>query len=103
MSESFLTKEIHEEFAKRVEEEQERQDHRLSALETTVTQIASLTASIKELAVNMAHMTEEQKRQGQKIDEMDARDGNKWRSIASHVATSIVSIIVAYIFMKVGM
>lgn len=103
MSEEYITKAVHDEFAKRIDAENERQNKRISALENTVVQIGALTSSVKELAVNISHMAEEQKRQGVKIDEMDSRDGNKWRSIASHVVTSIASIIVAYLFMKLGM
>jgi len=103
MDNDYITRKEHEEYAKRIDDENDRQNARLAALENTVTQIGNLTSTVKELAVNMANMVKEQEKQGERLDKMEGRDGEKWRSIASHIATSIVSIIVAYLFMKIGM
>lgn len=105
-----MTKTQHEEFAKlmkseneRLADENKRQNKRLDSLENTVRQIGSLTASVQELASSMKSMLKEQEKQGRRLETLEGRDGEMWRKIISHIATTIVGIVVGYIFLKLGM
>jgi len=105
-----MTKAQHEEFAKlmkseneRLADENKRQNKRLDSLENTVRQIGSLTASVQELASSMKSMLKEQEKQGRRLETLEGRDGEMWRKIISHIATTIVGIVVGYIFLKLGM
>lgn len=105
-----MTKAQHEEFAKlmkseneRLVDENKRQNKRLDSLENTVRQIGSLTASVQELASSMKSMLKEQEKQGRRLETLEGRDGEMWRKIISHIATTIVGIVVGYIFLKLGM
>jgi len=99
----YITREEHAEFAKRMEQEHDRQNHRLSEVESSVRQIADLTATVKELAVNMRHMLTEQEKQGKKLDSLESQDGEKWRKAVSYVITAIGGAILAYLFAKFGL
>ena len=101
--EDFVTRAEHQEFEKRIESENERQNRRLTELEATVKEIADLTVSVKELAVNMKHMATEQEKQGTRLESIEARDGNKWRDIIKYIFTAIAGAIVAYIATKMGL
>lgn len=108
--EDMMTKAQHEEFAKlmkseneRLVDENKRQNKRLDSLENTVRQIGSLTASVQELASSMKSMLKEQEKQGRRLETLEGRDGEMWRKIISHIATTIVGIVVGYIFLKLGM
>ena len=57
----FLTIKVHEEFAKRIEAEEQRQNHRLNNLEDTMRQLTDLTVAVREMATNMAAMKEDRK------------------------------------------
>ena len=103
MNEEFVTKAEHTEFARRIEEEDKRQNARLAKLEESVEQIAELTVSVKELATNMGHMVREQESQGKKLDAIESRDGDKWRKAVSYVLTAIGGAILAYLLAKVGL
>lgn len=103
----FITRMEHNEYAQRIDAENERQNKRITALENTVTQIGELTVTVKELAVNMANMAREQERvnktlekQNEKFDTIEGRDGEKWRSVISHITMTIIGGIVAYIIAK---
>ena len=48
-----ISRKEHEEFARRIDAENERQNKRLSLLEDNVHQIGSLTASVEKLATNI--------------------------------------------------
>lgn len=99
----FLLKSVHDEFAKRVEEENVRQNHRLSALENMITQIANIMQSVERLATNMEHMAKEQQEQGHRLQVLENRDGEKWRSVASHVGLCILTGVVGYLLSKIGL
>ncbi len=100
----------HEEFMRRMEaenkrlsDEDKRQNRRIDDLEETVRQIGDLTASVKELAVNMKNMAKLQEQQGQDIEELKNRDGHMWRTVVSHLATTITGAIVMYVLTQVGL
>lgn len=102
MSDEFVTVAVHNEFARRIDEENNRQNHRIEALESTVRQISELTTSVKTLAVNMENMLAEQKKQGERLEVLEGRDGEKWRMIVSHIITLIVGAVAAYVFAGLG-
>lgn len=88
---------------KRLSDEDKRQNRRIDDLEETVRQIGDLTASVKELAVNMKNMAKLQEQQGQDIEELKNRDGHMWRTVVSHLATTITGAIVMYVLTQVGL
>ena len=103
MSDEFMLKSVHEEFAKRVEEENNRQNHRLTKLELAIEQISSITTSVERLATNMEHMVLEQKDQGERLKALEGKDGDMWRKVVSYSVTAILSIILGYIASQIGL
>lgn len=106
----FLLKSVHEEFAKRVSEENNRQNHRIEALENTLSRLLNMSVSVEKLATNMEHMVKEQARQcenledqSERIRKLEDRDGEMWRKIVSHIVISVVSIAIGYIACKLGL
>lgn len=93
----------HEEFRKRIEEENARQNHRLNELEDNVKQMQALVASVERLAANMENMLKEQERQGSRLEALEGRDGEKWRSVMTYLATAIAGIIIGALFRSIGM
>ncbi len=92
--EEFVTMQLHSEFAKRMEEENDRQNARLKILEDNVTEIQDLTRAIDKLATNMEHMATEQERQGRRLETLEHRDGEKWRRMWGYIIPPIVTLIV---------
>lgn len=110
MDGQYVSMEVHKEFEKRMISENERlsdedrrQNKRIDVLEDTVRQIGDLTASVKELAVSMKNMAKLQEQQGQDIEELKNRDGEMWRKVTGYVITSVISIVVGFIFAQIGM
>ena len=101
--EEMISRKEHEEFAKRIDEENNRQNHRIETLEETVRQISELTATVKELAVNMKNMLAEQEKQGARLTKIEGKDGEMWRTVVSHILTAVVGGVIAFIFAKIGM
>ena len=93
----------HEEFARRIDAQEKRQDRRLELLEENVREIGALTVSVQKLAQSLQSMVKEQESQGERLQVLEGRDGEKWRAAASHVLTVILGIVIGYIFNLIGM
>lgn len=94
-----------EEFVTRIEceerkREDDRQNERIKFLEEKVDKINDLTVSINTLATNVAHMVEEIKSQGNRIENLEKKDGDMWRSVVKSLVTGIVALVAGYLFGK---
>ncbi len=98
-----ITRAEHEEFRRRLEEENKRQDKRIDLLEENVRQVSSLTVSVAKMAQSLEQMVTEQERQGERLEILERRDGEMWRKVMGYMITAVVGIIVGFIFNQIGM
>lgn len=100
---SALTRAEHNEFAKRMEDEHTRQNKRISELEKAFEQNNKLLVSVEKLAISMETMQKEQVDQGDRLEKLEARDGEHWRKLIGYVISGIVGIVVGFLFKQIGM
>ena len=81
----------HEEFARRIDAQEKRQDRRLELLEEDVREIGALTVSVQKLAQSLQSMVKEQEQQGRRLQALESRDGEKWRKLMGYIATALTS------------
>ena len=98
-----ITRAEHEEFRKRLEAEDGRLNARLKIVENDLKDIKDLTASVEKLAVNMENMMKVQERQNTRLEELESRDGEMWRKVTGHVITAVISLILGFVFSKIGL
>lgn len=105
-----ITRGEHEEFRRamtaenaRLAAEDARQNKRLEVLEDTVREIGVLTTSVAKLASSMESMLKEQEKQGERLEALEGRDGEKWRQVTGYIITAVVGLIVGFIFRQIGM
>lgn len=98
-----ITRAEHEEFRRRIEEENKRQDRRIELLEENVREMSSLTTSVEKLATSMESMVKEQEKQGKRLEILEGRDGEMWRKVVGYVVTAVVGIILGFVFTQIGM
>ncbi|MCD8097004.1 MAG: hypothetical protein LUE31_03005 [Lachnospiraceae bacterium] len=101
--EDWISRKEHEEFCKRMEEEDHRQNKRIDILEDTTRQINSLTTSVEKLALSLESMVKEQEAQGKRLEALEGRDGEMWRKVVGYVITAVIGIVLGYIFTQIGM
>ena len=108
MDGNYITREVHEEFARRMEaenqrlgDEDKRQNRRISALEENVKEIHGLTVSMERMAVNMENMLLAIERQGNliekqnsRIDEIEKEPAKDSRQLKMAVITSVITTVV---------
>lgn len=98
-----ITRAEHEEFCRRIDEENRRQNRRIELLEEGEQRIATLTASVERLATSMESMLKEQERQGKRLETLESRDGEMWRKVVGYAVTFAVGAVLAFLFAQVGM
>lgn len=86
----------------RLADEDNRQNKRIDALEESFKQITALASSVEKLAVNMEGMVKEQERQGQRLENLEKQDGEKWRDVAGYVTTAIIGLLIGFVFRQIG-
>ena len=87
-----ITRAEHEEFSRRIEDWERRQDKRLELLEENV----------RKLAQSVESMVKEQEKQGRRLDELEGRDGEMWRKVVGYIITAAVGILVGFLFRQIG-
>ncbi len=100
---SALTRAEHNEFARRMEDEHTRQNHRIAEIEKVLEQNNKMLVSIEKMATNMETMQKEQVNQGDRLKRLEARDGEMWRKVVGYIVTAILGIIVGFLFKQIGM
>ena len=103
MDDEYLRRYEHQGFARGVDREQVRQNKRIVDLEATVRQINDLTLSVQKLAINMENMLVNQTEQSKRLEELENRDGEKWRSISMYVLTALIGAVLGFALKEVGL
>lgn len=93
----------HEEFCKRIDAENNRQNQRIKLLEEQTKQVTEIALSVRELAQSIKQMAETQKEQGEKLEKLENRDGEMWRKVMSHIITVIIGIVIGFVSQQIGM
>lgn len=103
MENEQISRAEHEEFRKRIEEEDNRQNRRIEILENSVQQLQELVTSVQTLANNMENMVKEQGQQSTRLEALESRDGEKWRTVTSYLLTAVLGIAIGIIAKQFGL
>jgi Flp pilus assembly protein TadB len=79
-----------------------RQNRRLDIIDSTLSQLNELTISVQNLATSMKHMLDIQTEQNKRLEELENRDGEKWRSISMYVLTALIGAVIGFVLKQVG-
>lgn len=99
----FVRTDVFDERLRRVDDENNRQNHRIDRLEQTLERLNDLTASVQLLAQNMASMKDELKRQGDRLETIEQEPAEKWKKLVWLIVTGIAGAVVGFIVSKIGM
>lgn len=100
--ENGISREEHEEFRRRMEDEHKRINHRVADLEETVRQIGELTASVQKLALSVESMARTQSKQGERLEELEGRDGKMWRKVSGYIITMLIGAVITFALTQIG-
>ena len=95
MEGEYVTLAVHNEFARRIDEENERQNIRLTALERGLQEVSKITVNVERLAVSMEQMADEQKKQGERLNEIEKKPAKRWDVVVTGAISAIVGALMA--------
>ena len=100
---NFLPIAVHQEYAKRMEDEHKRQNKRISDLETKVEDISDLTTSVSNLAKSVEQMAKAQEKQGERLEALEQKPAKKWESFVDKVIWAVAAALIAFVFTYLGL
>jgi hypothetical protein len=98
--EDYVTRAVHDEFARRVDEENSRQNKRIEIIEVKQSQISELVVSVKVLAANVENIAKEINEQGVRLKEIEEKPTKRWEQLVGYVISALVTAAIAYFLTK---
>lgn len=77
--------------------------HRLNDQEEQSKTIQNLALSVRDLATNMKNMMKEQQKANDRLEALEARDGEMWRKVIGYIITLLIGAVFGYITKIIGM
>mgnify|MGYP003307037039 FL=1 len=102
MSTEYIGRQEHEEYVKRMEQEHKGINARIKDLENNVEKIVDLTLAVNNMANSIEAMVKEQKKQGERIESIEGRDGERWRTVTGYIITAVIGILIGFVFKQIG-
>lgn len=72
-------------------------------MEEAVKQNTALTVSVEKLANNMKNMANEQIKQGERLEALEGRDGEMWRTVVKYVLTAALGLVIGLVATQIGL
>lgn len=93
----YVSLEVHNEFVKRIDAEDSRQNKRIEIIEQKQAQISELVASVKVLAANVESIAKEINEQGLRLKEIEGIPKKRWETIIACIITGLVGAAISAI------
>ena len=98
----YITRPEHDEFKKRLEDEESRQNRRLEVIENRVDKLIDMQASLAVMQAGIDSISESVKRIGTEVDALKSEPAQNWHKAVWIVFTVIVTAVITYILSKAG-
>lgn len=103
MDGNYLPMAVHNEYAKRMEDEHKRQNQRIKELEDKVEDIGDLTASVASLAKSVEQMAKTQEKQGKRLEALEQKPAKRWDSLVDKIVWAVAAALIAYALSHLGL
>ena len=103
MDGNYLPLAVHEEYAKRMEDEHKRQNKRIGDLEERVEDIGDLTASVASLAKSVEQMAAAQEKQGKRLEALEQKPAKRWETLVDKLLWGFVGALLTYALTQLGL
>lgn len=88
---------------KRIEAEENRQNHRIDKLEETVAKIGDLAISVRELAVNVSSMQESIRTMTERLTDIEAEPGENWKKSVWIIIAAVLGAAAGALLRSIGL
>ena len=77
-------------------------DDRINKVESITEEIRKLTVSVERLTITLSNVVKEQDSQEKRLDLIEQKDGEMWRTFVKYVITAVVGVVVGFVMRNVG-
>ena len=103
MDGNYLPMAVHNEYARRMDDEHKRQNKRISDLEEKVEDIGSLTASVESLAKSIEQMAKAQEKQGKRLEVLEQKPAKRWEDLVDKIVWAVAAAVISFILARIGL
>lgn len=93
MDERYVSESVCAEHMRRVDDENNRQNHRIEKLEKDMENLTDLTINVGKLAVSMETMNKELAKQGERLQKIEEKPGKHWETVITGIITTAVGLL----------
>lgn len=86
----------------RLRDEDTRQNVRLKNLEGMMESFYSVQASMEKMETIMQSTLSEIEKQGNRLERLEAKDGENWRKVTGYITTTVIGIVIGFLFKQIG-
>ena len=98
----YLPKSVHEEFAKRMEDENHRQNKRIEECEHRIRAVGEIVRSLDRLTVSVEQMAVEVQKQGERLENIEKEPADKWKKATWEVIKYVIVLALGVVAVKIG-
>ena len=98
--ENVVLRAEYEEYRRRIEDEDARQNKRIAGLEEREKANQELVLNVQRLALSVEQMCKELTLQGQRLAKLEAEPGDRWRDVTKQIITLIVAAVTSFVIGK---
>lgn len=98
----YLPKSVHEEFAKRMEDENHRQNKRIEECEQRIRAVGEIVRSLDRLTVSVEQMAIEVQKQGERLENIEKEPADKWKKATWEVIKYVIVLALGVVAVKIG-
>lgn len=98
----FVTLALHNEFADKIKQEDERQNKRISLLEESMKQIYDLNTSVEKIAMSIETLTTEIGEQNKRLKAIEDKPSQNWDKFIWLIGGVVLTAIVTFILKQIG-
>ena len=98
----FVTLALHNEFADKIKQEDERQNKRISLLEESMKQIYDLNTSVEKIAMSIETLTTEIGEQNKRLKAIEDKPSQNWDKFIWLIGGTVLTAIVTLILKQIG-
>ena len=88
----FVTVGMCAEHMRRIDDENNRQNHRIEKLENAMDNLTDLTVNVGKLATSMDSMSKELTKQGERLEKIEEKPGKRWDSIVAAIIAGVIGL-----------
>lgn len=98
----YIGRREHDEMVKRMEDEHVRLSKRITTVEEAVKENSKLIIAVHELATSVKNMQAEQKKQGEKLEELEQIPAKNWNTVKTALITGIITVTIGIVVGALG-